>query len=201
MASDRYRSRPLVLRSRAVEAEEEAESCAAALGWPCRGEIPADPDQGVSYEVQGMAGPAIILHFVVDDMSGSASLSLTGDFPEVVEAATELVKSSVDFYSFEELLEEVDVAEGSLNTGRALIRSSLGAPPEYDDRLFGKVRDFLSGSDPALQEAAIWATSYTPWPEYRPLLCGFLSNPSGERLARTARVVLDAFDQYGIPGP
>ncbi|WP_327129800.1 hypothetical protein [Streptomyces sp. NBC_01727] len=199
MTSGRYRSSNLICQAGATEAEEQAERCAESLGWPCRGEIPADPDQGIPYEVQWWAGPGLILHFLVDDLSGSAAVCVSGDSRDVVEAAVELVKSQIPFNSFEGLRNAVDTAVGSMDAARALIRAAIGAPQDFDDGLFSRVGSLLFGADPVLQEAAVWAVSYAPWPEFRAVLREFLSVSSDERLVLTARTVLEGFELERIP--
>ncbi|MFJ8531879.1 hypothetical protein [Streptomyces sp. NPDC093591] len=197
--SSRYFSRPLIIRGNPDEAEEQVERAAESLGWPCRGEIPADPDQGVPYEVQWMAGPALILHFVVDDLSNCSVVRVSGDSPDFVESAAFLVKGSVDVYSFEELLDSVEAAEDTEKSAQALMQASVGAPPEFSERLFGSIRSFLASGNPELQEAAIWATSFTPFAQYRALLNEVLATQSDLRLRKTAMSVLEAYDHEGVP--
>ncbi|MFD8392389.1 hypothetical protein ACFV2N_25140 [Streptomyces sp. NPDC059680] len=146
-----------------------------------------------------MAGPGLILHFLVDDVSGSAAVCVSGDSRDAVEAAVELVKSQIPFSTFGDLLNAVDAAADSMDTARALIRAGIGAPGDFDEGLFSRVRSLLFGTDPVLQEAAIWAVSYAPWPEFRAALQEFLSASSNERLVLTARQVLEGFEQEEIP--
>jgi len=53
---------------------------------------------------------------------------------------------------------------------QAVIRVGLGAPDEYDEEFFELIRDAFTSKEKYVREAAIWATAYSPWPHYRPLL-------------------------------
>ena len=199
MADQRYRAQSVVLRTPPPAAEAEVERFAEALGWPVRGEIPADPEHGVPFEVQWAAGPALTLHYVVDDLSGTAHVTVSGIDQPAVDGARALAERHLDMLSFAELIRAAGDRKAARERGRALIRAGVGAPPEFDERLAKLVREFLAGADPVLREAALWTMSYVPAAEYRDLLGRAAEHDPDPRLRQTAAGILAAYDQGGVP--
>lgn len=178
-----------------MPAEGDAERLANAMGWPVRGEIPADYANGIPHEVQWSAGSAIILHYLEDDLSGSAYLVVSGDSKEAAEATAGIAERQLPaFLSYQELLDSISKARSEPEKCRALVRAALGAPKEFDKRLFEIVRTSLSDKSPAVREGAIWATSYAPWPQFRDLLEDVVAHDRNQQVRDTAEGMLGAFD-------
>lgn len=193
MPSGRYRTRSLVFRK--MPSEGDAERLANAMGWPVRGEIPADYARGIPREVQWSAGPAITLHYLEDDLSGNAYLVVSGDRKEIAEATAGIAEQHLAaFFSYEELLDSISKARKEPEKCRALVRAALGAPREFDDRLFEIVRISLRDKSPAVRESAIWATSYAAWPQFRGLLEDVVAHDHNQHVHDTAEGMLGAFD-------
>jgi hypothetical protein len=49
-----------------------------------------------------------------------------------------------------------------------------------------------------VREAAVWATAYSPWPQYRPLLKATAQSDPEENLRRDAFAVLAGFDAHRV---
>ncbi|MGM1062650.1 hypothetical protein [Saccharothrix sp. Mg75] len=200
MIEKRHRARSLVLRTDPSTAEAEVERFADALGWPCRGEIPADPRQGIPYEVQWSAGPALTLHFLIDDLSNTPAVTVSGDDPQAVDAAAQLTAKHLNTFSTDELLESARRTRRAADKARALVQAGIGASENFNQPLFNEIRDNLANKDTRLREAAIWAMSYVPFPQYRELLQTTAQEDPDRRLRDIARNVLAAFDRGGVPG-
>lgn len=196
MNGDRYRTRSLILRTR--PGEPQAQTFADRIGWPYRGEIPADPDRGIPYEVQWQAGPGLTLHYLEDDISESSGVAVTGDDPQAAEALARLAENFLDIYSHDDLLGAAAQPGRADERARALVRAGAGAPRTFDDRLFSLLERSFTDPEPAVREAAAWATTYVPHPQYRALLAGVVRGDPERRLRDLARQLMEGFDAEGI---
>ena len=189
-----YKSEPLVFR--AAEGKSEVARAAEMLDWPLRGVIDADPETGVPYEAQWGIGAGPTLHYVVHDLSDSSFFFASANDPTAAAAAAELAAPYLDVETFDDLLAEVDRANGVNRTGRALLRAALGAPEAVDKRLVDRIRAALHDRDSRVREAAIWAITIQPWDDYRPLLTKLAADDRDQRIRDLARVVLEGYEAH-----
>jgi len=186
-----YRSQSLVFRK--GKAKNEVEHFAAAMDWPLRGEVAADPDRGTPYELQWSAGPALVMHYTEDDLSNTGYLVITGQRDDATQATAKVAERHLKFSSFDELLQEAGRASGTAERCRALIRVAIGAPRVFDRRLFDIIQNSLHDENPDIREAALWATSYPAWPQFRKLLENVAVHDPDHRIRDTAQGIAEAF--------
>lgn len=189
------RSRRMVLRNH--QSERDVGEFAAKLGWPLREVNPADPDEGINREVVWYATPHLVLHHFDDDESQHGSVLVTGEDAETVRATAEIVEAGLDTWRPEELLTSVDRASDPEGRATAVIRAGLGAPGEFDVRFFKRICAAMHHPDPRVRESALWATSYEPWPAYRPALEEVLEQDPEEDLREMAGLLLESFGAVG----
>jgi hypothetical protein len=96
------------------------------------------------------------------------------------------------------LLTSHDGTRDPLPRARTLIQLGLGAPAEYDDEFFVRIRDGFASPEQWVREAAIWATAYSPWPQYRPLLEAAAQSDPAPKLRTDATTILAGFDHHGL---
>lgn len=196
MASGDYRSCRLVLRH--SSAEDEVERFAATLGWPRVGEQQEDPETGASREIMWAAGTAVSLHYVEDPVSLHSYVIARGHDPNVVNSLIQLADGNLDTWSLDELLGAVREADEPAGLARAVIRAGLGSPDDFDVRFFECISQAMSHSDTWVREAALYATTYAAWPQYRHLLeHAAHRDPDAER-RDDASIVLESFDIEGV---
>jgi len=188
-------ARYIVLRDRF--AEEQVGRFAVELGWSRQWETAADPDEGISYAVGWGAG-ALSVEYSEDDVSRHSYLCFAGPDAAAVEGATELAEARLDTWRVEELLTAVDLATEPVELARAVIRAGLGAPRELDERFYAVIDDALQHPDARVREAAVWAISYVPQPQYRRRLEALRDHDPEHDVWSTAEILLDAFDAEGI---
>ncbi len=195
---------PMVLSARYVVlrerfSEERVGRFAVGLGWSRQWETTADPDEGISYAVGWGAG-TLSVEYCEDDVSRHSYLCFAGEDAAAVEGATELAEARLDAWRVEDLLTAVDSATEPVELASAVIRAGLGAPRELDERFFAVIDDALQHPDARVREAAVWAVSYVPHPEYRGRLEALRDHDPEHDVWSTAQILLDAFDAEGIGG-
>ncbi|PUB31834.1 hypothetical protein C8K30_101351 [Promicromonospora sp. AC04] len=167
--------------------------------WQLIAEIPAGVTKNAPREFVFEAGKASLeVHFCEDEVTQNSYAFVVGATRNVAESLITMIERDLDSWSRAQLLEEMDRGAGFDETGRALIRLALSAPLEFDQPVYDRVRDGLQHSDERLRDLSIWATSYTPWPEYRALLRDVAAHDDSERIRDRAARMLDSFDFAGV---
>ncbi|MFD7505957.1 HEAT repeat domain-containing protein [Streptomyces sp. NPDC059850] len=123
---------------------------------------------------------------------------IEGEHLEGFQEAVRVVQEELDPWESRILLLTIDDAPNPLSRARAVIRAGLGAPYAFDESFFSHIRDALGDSHEWVREAAVWATSYSPWPQYRPLLEDIARNDPKEKIRGDAAAILAGFDQEGV---
>ncbi|PUB26247.1 hypothetical protein C8K30_106336 [Promicromonospora sp. AC04] len=195
---------PMVLSARYVVlrerfAEERVGRFAVELGWSRQWETTADPDEGISYAV-GWGVGTLSVEYCEDDVSRHSYLCFAGEDAAAVEGATELAEARLDAWRVEDLLTAVDSETEPVELARAVIRAGLGAPRKLDERFFAVIDGALQHPDARVREAAVWAVSYVPQPQYRRRLEALRDHDPEYDVWSTAQILLDAFDAEGVGG-
>jgi hypothetical protein len=183
-----YQSSRLVL-GRSPQDESVAE-LAAEQGWQRVEEV---VDDGVR-QVLWAIGPSTSLTYTEDPVSHNAYIVLVSEDRETFDGTLDLVEYELMPYAPKALLTSVDEARGALARARSVIRAGLGAPDQYDEEFFSRIRDAFSSPEKWVREAAVWATAYSPWPQYRPLLEAIARSDPEEKLRADAAAILAGFD-------
>ncbi|MEU6253124.1 HEAT repeat domain-containing protein [Streptomyces sp. NPDC047043] len=195
MNSTHHRSDRLVLgRSPQDEAVEEL---AEEQGWQRVEEVTEDGARQILWAV----GPGTSLTYAEDPVSHNAYAVLVSEDKETFEETLDVVLDELMPWQPRALLSSIEQAEDALARARAVIRAGLGAPDRYDEHFFTRIREAFESSDRWVREAAVWATAYSPWPQYRPLLEATVRNDPEEKLRADAASILAGFDAQGVQGP
>lgn len=191
MKSTEHRSRRLVLKR--SPADDEVQQFADELGWPRRFDQPADLERRVHREIAWAAGPAVSLHYLDDPVSQHSYVVVWGGDRQIVESLASVAEERLGTWTTDELLAAVDNARDSMSLAVSVIRAGLGSPDEFDDRFFRRIKASMSNPDRRVREAAFYATAYTAWPQYLPLLeDAARTDPDRER-RRDAQILVDSF--------
>ena len=101
-------------------------------------------------------------------------------------------------WTLDELVDEVksrNVAGDPRSLAQAVIRLGVGAPNEYNDEVFHRIADAMHSADAWGRKAAIWATTYSRWPQFLPLLREVADTDADQELRRQARAMVDFDDK------
>jgi hypothetical protein len=191
-----FRSRRVVLKS--SHGEREVERFADELGWPRLLEQEEDAEQNLSREVAWAAGPALSLHFVQDPVSRHGYVVVWGRDKGAVDGLAELAAHRLNTWTLPELLAGPERAVDDRERAVALIRAGVGAPDEFDQRFFDVIAKGIGDPSSMAREAAIVATAYSSYPQYRPVLKRAAESDPDPARRRDAEVMLRSLDADGV---
>ncbi|MEU4194465.1 hypothetical protein AB0E69_21385 [Kribbella sp. NPDC026611] len=177
-----FRSRRMVLRV----GEAEVQAFADQLGWPRVDEAVEEIGGLVSREVTWAAGTGLSLQYIEDPASLLRYLVVWGPAEDEVAALALMVERGVPVWSLDELLAAADGPE-------AVIRAGVGAPDSYDQRFFEYVVAAMTDPDTAVREAALYATAYSSYPQYREKLADVAQNDPDPARREDADLILESF--------
>jgi hypothetical protein len=158
------------------------EMLAERLGWRMVDESETELEGGdVAHEVVWDAGPSVSVQYSYDPLSGSQYVVVWGS----TELA-ELVEHDVAVWSLDELLSD--------HSRESIARAGVGAPDEYDERFFTLITAALKDPDTAVREAALYATAYSAYPQYRDALTEVARTDPDPARQVDADMILESLD-------
>ncbi|MFI6563225.1 hypothetical protein [Streptomyces sp. NPDC050534] len=195
MSGKRFASSRFVLRS--YPAREEVQYFAESLGWVVAStEKKAPPFSGTEIIWSSSGGEA--LRYMEDEMTGNCYVTVEASTGEEVQRLGEAVVDELLPWEREELVFAVDTASDEMEFGLAVIRLSIAAPRRTDETILQRVRSALTHDDARVRDMGIVATTYSPWPEYVPLLRDIAQGDSEHKLRERSRSVLESYAAAGV---
>lgn len=186
-----HRSNRLVL-GRTPQHESVVE-LAEDEGWQQVEDVVEDGARQVLWAI----GPGTSLTYTEDPVSHNAYVVLVGEDQAAYTKALELIEYELMPLQQIALLRTIDNSTEPLAVARSVICAGLGAPDEYDEEFFRRIWDAFRSSEDWVREAAIWATAYSAWPQYLPLLEFAAGNDPSEKLRSDAAAVLEGLRTSG----
>lgn len=199
MPVDEYRSNRFVLRE--SSGEDDVQRFADTLGWPRLAEQEQDLANAVSREVAWGVGTEQSLHYVEDPVTGNNFVNAWGRDKATVDALARLAAENLDTWPIDELEQAVTAAENMQQKAEAVLRAGLAAPNEFDERFFTLISSAITDPDPIAREAGIYATAFSSYPQYRPLLRRVAETDPVPSRRDDAQLALESFDIEGVPEP
>lgn len=182
MISDR-----MVLREEATE--EDVQGLARGLSMTKIRDVSSPERQTIVREITWEANSGIRLHYAADYLSASRVISVEGNDDEHFRRFIEVVVTQLRPWTLGELIDEVDSssADEPRVLARAVIRLGVGAPNEYAGEVFDRISVAMHSPDSWVRKAAIWATMYSQWPQFLPLLEEIANTDADEAMRNDAR--------------
>jgi len=149
-------------------------------------------------------GPAV--HYIVDATAGIGYVVITGDDRSAAQRVEHEVVRDLQPWVLDELLAAFDEAEELRDRMQYVLRIGLAAPEGFDENSFARISAGLSADDHRIRYAALWATTYTGYQEFVPVIESHLLVDGEEEFVQVrARSVLDSFrvvagEQSGTTG-
>lgn len=143
-------------------------------------------------------GSGVELWCVDDNVAGCCFVQTAGQDMTAVSELLHLAERELDVWTREELVEQVEEANDPRELGTALLLLGVSAPIGYDEEVAEVISGELYSEYEEVRDMAVWATSYSPYKEYRPDLEEVMANDESERVRTRARTVLRVFDELGI---
>jgi len=174
------------------------EEHANSRGWHIIGFNEVDEKRGQPYQVLWHIERAAAIYLTEDEIARNSYVVINSSSPELVNRYTAETRSALNPWTDIEMLQEFDSAHAPQPRGRALLRLGVGAPEEFDSAFFSRIKEGLSDPDERVRNVAIWACTYSPWPQYRAPLEQIANSDPVEELRERARFTLEAFDKGGV---
>src|SRR5262249_21424607 len=171
----------------------------ASHGWRLGREVDADPDHGVEHKVIWWSRANMTLSFLEFHSFEVACVYVSGESKADVDSFAAWVEESLDTYRVDELLADAATTADPDDLADAVYRAGAGAPREHDERFIDALLDAFRSPEPAVREAAAWASLVVPWPEYRAALRAMRDSDEEPALREEAAKFLEAFDETGVP--
>jgi hypothetical protein len=173
---------------------------ARGYGWQLIQETAAGAVRNAPKELVLKAGSTSLeVHYCEDEITQNSYVFAVGATKNVAESLIKMIERDLGTWSLQALLDMFDRSSGFNDKGSALIKLTLSGPNQVDQRVYERVRVCLNDPDERLRDLAIWATGYTPWPEYKDLLRVAMAEDSSERIRGRAARMLEAFDAAEDP--
>jgi len=183
---------------RRCPAQEEINRYAAANNWARIADSTTDSAKP-RREIVWKIAPATTLLYVEDDMSPNCFVVVGSGTASMANSAANRVYEELRPWSLQDLTHQVDESRNPLAFGRALTRLGIAAPHDFDPGVYDRMVNGLRHADERVRDMSIWATTYSPWPEYRPVLADIAAHDEVDKLRERAQLVLDAMDATGVP--
>jgi len=192
----RYSSRNLVLRT--FPGKGIVEEYADSQGWQIMGFNEADGKRGQPYQVLWYIEQATVIYLTEDEIARTSYATINSGSLELAKRYAAEARLGLNAWADTELLQEFDNAQEAQRVGRALLRLGIAAPEEFDNEFFSRISEGFSNPDLRVRNVAIWACTYSPWPQYRSRLEQIAETDSAEELRERALLTLEAFDKGGV---
>lgn len=167
--------------------------------WQLIKDVPAGATRNAPRELVFKAGRASLeVHYCEDDITHNSYAFSVGAGRNVAESLIAMIERDLNCWTRPQLLEEFDQNVGFDAKGRILLRLAISAPGDFDQDVYDRVCSALRDPEERLRSLAIWATSYTPWPEYRTLLGEIAAEDGSEGIRERASRMLASFDVAGV---
>jgi len=176
--------------------EDQLHDLAWKNDWLLWGQKEADHENQIPFELTWITSDEETgIHYIEDYVVGFPYLVIDGkDLEETVYS----IQSSFDVYSTEEILQWVETAANPEEQAKAVFHLGVVAPQEFDSRFFDVFQRVFLNPNPEVRMAAIKASAYMGWREFREILEHLKSTDPDEKVRAKADVMLQAFDSQDI---
>lgn len=147
-------------------AEDEINIVAQRNGWVLH-KVILSTDISPYEKIWVFSAERISIHYIEDFLINIRYLTLKGENLSIVKSQ---VCSSLDIYKREEIFSMMEKAAERSQFIHAIYNIGALATQEFDPDIFDLFKDALANRDPEVRRAAIFATGYPAWPEFRELI-------------------------------
>ena len=200
MFAERFRTTRMVLRT--CPGWLAVEALADAQGWPLAEDRTTASEIGERREARWDVRPAATVRYVEDHMSPHCWVVVGSPLANRTQSLAQIVFESLDPCSLQECERLVETATSAQNLVASILRLGIAAPYKFDYSVYTLIAAGLTCPDERggipVRSAAMWATTYSPYREYRRLLEEIAHRDPAEELRGRAQLVLEAFAANGV---
>jgi hypothetical protein len=194
MTADRYVTRRYVLRPDVTA--DHVDEVAHSLDWPLVHQQDRDREAGVDGQLIWQ-GPEVSLHYIVDATSGIGYVVLAGKDGTTVESVARQVVERLAPWTLEELTTAFDKADNPRDRAQFALRIGLAAPTDFDEGVLRRIGETFADQEPKVRYAGLWASTYTGYTEFVPVVEDIAVNDPEEYVRSRAASILEAFRRAG----
>ncbi|MFE6690803.1 hypothetical protein ACFVFQ_30565 [Streptomyces sp. NPDC057743] len=194
----KFIERPLVLRD--DEAAQKLMDVSHTLNWQF---IRDNAELAASEHVQETVWSPreqVFVHLVTDGPTRSRSVYVSST-PDAIARAVgvlEFLVDTLDFCSLDELSSDATEAATEKQRAIALVRLGMGAPKDYEERVFTLLEGGFRHPHPTVRNAAIWATRFALWPQFIPLMERMKDEDPEPILQSVAADTIEIYRESGV---
>ncbi|MER6812725.1 hypothetical protein ABT299_25975 [Spirillospora sp. NPDC000708] len=181
-----YAARRMLLRQET--SRNDVLRYAAAMGWAKTGEEGA-LEQSQTYRLVFSVVPGTAVRYVEDFTSRQRYLYVSSNTDWVAERLATLIDDDLSPWPLSDLVAACDHSR-DLEHGRALMRLGVAAPYEYNPEVFARLDAGMQHPDPRVRRLSLWATTYSPWPQYLARICAIAQADPEPALQERAETIL-----------
>lgn len=194
MAVEKFISRRMLMRSQS--SREHVYRYLVEMGWSMVLEE-GDASRRENYRADFRVAPGTLFHYVEDFVSRQSYFYVSSVTELGVERLATLVDDDLDPFGLSELLEISDNARG-LEHGRAIVKLGVAAPHEFDEQVFARIDSGMRNEDLRVRRLSLWATVYSPWPQYLPQIRFISEHDPDDGIRGRAMDILEVFESQGV---
>lgn len=189
-AEEHFRSRRYILHT--LDTQRDLAVVAYFHGWVYL--LETEKENGRKTVILEAGLPGLTVWYHTDELTGTKCFVADSvRAPEEVREIANLLQGFLVPWTLEELLHDVDEAQGAADRCRALHRAGWGAPRQQDARFTARIINAAADPDPKVRTAAIWAMTHTEWQEFRPTVEDIAQHDRKRSIRKLANSVHDAF--------
>jgi HEAT repeat protein len=159
---------------------------------------PADRDSATPPHVVWRIATEVSLHYVEDDVAHCAYVFTSSSAYNLGAGFHEHAQQHLPVFTQDELLAAYDQAADPEGRANALLGAAISSGRKYDEPVFRRIVEALRDRDRRVRLAAVYAISYSPWPEYIPVLREVAAEDADDEVRTHARTMLAVLDEMGI---
>jgi hypothetical protein len=179
--------------------EDDVAAFAAEHGWDLVSRDVADRERGTEHDTMWSTRDRVTFHYHEDGAARRPYVYLAGRDLAKVEHFRDVVDGRLNPLQDAELLSDVSAQPPGPKRALAILLAGIGAPMGYDKRFFTVIAAAMKDDVAELRKVGVLASTYSPWPEYRPLLADLARDDADPEVRELAQATIRAFDEQGIP--
>jgi hypothetical protein len=169
-------------------------------GWRDVASCQPDPAREVQFEHRWwLEMDDVTVHFGIDDISRHSFFFVMGADRDKIERVATRVAADTGVWTLDEAVDAVESAARPTQRGLAILRLGLGAPDEFDEKVFRQISAALLDDDQEIRNIGVFATTYSPLPQYRSILLGIQNEDPIPDIRNAAAAALTSYDTGGVP--
>jgi hypothetical protein len=157
------------------------------------------PHFGVTRDTHWQLAPELWVNHLEDELARAHAYVITGADPARVARFTDLFERALHPVPYQVLLDATSASDDE-ERAVAISRVGLSAPYDFNEPIFATITKAFKDPSVKVRNAAIRATAYSPWSEFRGALRRHAEVEVDPELRDLARWMASVrLDQYGQP--